>query len=186
MSSGMSSEKAQPKNVTRHKITHPCKIYPFPLTRDGTSFFRGYLVYLCGIGNRCKTAYISRFVYKTHPRFECKYSCKKSASYQFTRNYGIYIHTYIRIKGNTDVRITATVPTFNLCTKCVGISGIIHACPFATQFPGHGCIDDLTTESKFDSQATWIIVMLGLFLTCYPWVFVKLGKVRRPVDWCMH
>ena len=38
MSSGMSSEKAQPKNVTRHKITHPCKIYPFPLTRDGTSF----------------------------------------------------------------------------------------------------------------------------------------------------
>ena len=27
---------------------------------------------------------------------------------------------------------------------------------------GHGCMNDLTTESSFDSQATWVINVLGL------------------------
>ena len=27
-------------------------------------------------------------------------------------------------------------------------------------FPGHGCMDDLTTESNFNSQATWVIYVL--------------------------
>ena len=36
--------------------------------------------------------------------------------------------------------------------------------PIATQFPGHWCTDDLTTENSFHSQATWIIDMLVLFI----------------------
>ena len=34
--------------------------------------------------------------------------------------------------------------------------------PIATQFAGHGCIDDLTTERSFDLQTTWVIDVLGL------------------------
>ena len=34
---------------------------------------------------------------------------------------------------------------------------------FATQFPGYGYIDDLTTERSFDLQATGVIDVLGLF-----------------------
>ena len=37
------------------------------------------------------------------------------------------------------------------------------ACPIATQFPGHGCMNDLSTECSIDSQATWVIDVLGLF-----------------------
>ena len=55
-----------------------------------------------------------------------------------------------------------TVPTFNICTKCVGSQGINH--PIDTQFPGLGCIDDLATECSSDSKATWVIDMFGLFL----------------------
>ena len=46
-----------------------------------------------------------------------------------------------------------TVPTFNSCTKCVGKPGH-SARPIATQFPGHECIDDLTIENNFFSQAS--------------------------------
>ena len=35
--------------------------------------------------------------------------------------------------------------------------------PIATQFPGYGCMDDLTTESSFNSQATWVIMSLIYF-----------------------
>ena len=31
-----------------------------------------------------------------------------------------------------------------------------------TQFPGHECIDDLTTVRCFDSQAAWVIDVLDL------------------------
>ena len=59
----------------------------------------------------------------------------------------------------------STVPTFNSCTKCVGSLGIIydHPRPFATQFPGHGCMSDLTTERSFDSQGRGVIDVLGLY-----------------------
>ena len=33
----------------------------------------------------------------------------------------------------------------------------------AIRFLGHGCNDDLTTEHSFDSQATWVIDVLGLY-----------------------
>ena len=32
--------------------------------------------------------------------------------------------------------------------------------PIATQFPGHGSMDDLTTERSFDLYATWRIGLL--------------------------
>ena len=34
----------------------------------------------------------------------------------------------------------------------------------ATEFSRHGCWDDLETEGSFDSQATWVIDLLGLLL----------------------
>ena len=59
--------------------------------------------------------------------------------------------------------------TFNSCTKCVGSSAVRL---IATQFSGHGCMDDLTIERSFDKQTTWVIDVLGLLLlTCYPWLF---------------
>ena len=33
----------------------------------------------------------------------------------------------------------------------------------ATQFPGHVCMDNLTTGRSFDSHITWVIDVLGLF-----------------------
>ena len=53
------------------------------------------------------------------------------------------------------------------------------------QFPGHGCMDDLTTK-RFDSQTMWVIAMLGKnILKCYSWMFIQPGIGGRPVDWCM-
>ena len=37
----------------------------------------------------------------------------------------------------------------------------------ANQFPGLGCIDDLTTECSLDSQATWVIDVLGFGFNPY-------------------
>ena len=34
--------------------------------------------------------------------------------------------------------------------------------PIAYQFPGHGCMDDLTTERSFVLQARCVIYVLGL------------------------
>ena len=53
-------------------------------------------------------------------------------------------------------------------------------------FTRHRCIDDLTTERYFESQATWVINVLGLFLTYCTWVLVQPGTGRRPVDWCRN
>ena len=47
---------------------------------------------------------------------------------------------------------------FNSSTKCVGHTT---ARPIATQFPEHGCMEDLTAESSFDSQAKWVIAALA-------------------------
>ena len=35
-------------------------------------------------------------------------------------------------------------------------------CMVDIQFPGHGCMGDLTTKRNFDLQATWVIGVLGL------------------------
>ena len=44
-----------------------------------------------------------------------------------------------------------------------------HNTPRYTQFPGHGCMDDLTTECSFDSQATYcVIAVLGPFSDMLP------------------
>ena len=61
--------------------------------------------------------------------------------------------------------VIGTVSTFNFCTKCVGSPCRQHGTsPIAIQFPGNGCMDDLTTERSFESQATWTIDVFGLFL----------------------
>ena len=46
----------------------------------------------------------------------------------------------------------------------MGSPGIIHNSTSgnASQFSGHGCMDDPTTERSFDSPVTWVIDMLGL------------------------
>ena len=36
--------------------------------------------------------------------------------------------------------------------------------PIATQFHGHLCVNDLTTERNFDSQITWVINVRSLYL----------------------
>ena len=55
----------------------------------------------------------------------------------------------------------------------------------ASQFPGHECMDDLTTEGSFDAQAKWVIGVFGVFsFACYSRVFVKPGTGKRPVDSC--
>ena len=43
-------------------------------------------------------------------------------------------------------------------TKCTAARLI------ATQIPRYGCMDDLTTESIFDLQATMVIYVVALFL----------------------
>ena len=49
---------------------------------------------------------------------------------------------------------TLTVLTFNSCTERTDSRAYnVTARSVATQFPGHGCMDDLSTERIFDSQA---------------------------------
>ena len=61
------------------------------------------------------------------------------------------------------------------------------ACPFGTQFPGHGCMYDLTTKRTFDSQTTWVIDMHGKnILKCYSWKFIQPGIGGRTAVWCMN
>ena len=50
----------------------------------------------------------------------------------------------------------------------------------------HGCMNDFTSEGRFDSNVTCIIDVLGLFLACYQWAIVQIGIDRRPVDWCRN
>ena len=51
----------------------------------------------------------------------------------------------------------------------------------APSFLGMEALEDLITERSLDSQVTWIIGVLGLFLlTYYQWVFIL------PVDWCWN
>ena len=92
------------------------------------------------------------------------------------------------------ITFNSTAPTYNSCTKCVGSTCMIHNRTFdCIKFSGHGCdhrsLTDLTTEHHFNSQATWVIDVPGLFfamLWCYPWVSVKPGTGRRPVHLCRN
>ena len=60
--------------------------------------------------------------------------------------------------------VQATVPTFNSCTEFVGTPGMVNDCRLDfTQVHGHTYMVDLTTERNFDSQATCVIDVLGLF-----------------------
>ena len=76
------------------------------------------------------------------------------------------------------------IPALNAWAACAKYTT---ACPIATQFPGHGCMDDLTTKRSFDSQTTWVVGMLSQnILKCYAWLFIQPGIGGRLVDWCMN
>ena len=51
------------------------------------------------------------------------------------------------------------IPALNECAARVKY---MTARLYATQFLGHGCMHDLTTECSFDAQATWVIDVLSL------------------------
>ena len=36
-----------------------------------------------------------------------------------------------------------------------------HSIRLHTRFPGHGLMDDITTERSFDSHAAWVIHVIG-------------------------
>ena len=47
--------------------------------------------------------------------------------------------------------------------------------PIATQFPGYGCMDDLTTERSFEYlKLRGSLMCFAYILTCYPGVLVQL------------
>ena len=74
-----------------------------------------------------------------------------------------------------------TVPTFNSCTKFAGSPGIIHAaCPIATQFTGYGCMDDLTTERSFGSQALCVINVFGVLFD----IIHRSGQMVQELNEC--
>ena len=51
-----------------------------------------------------------------------------------------------------------TVPTFNSCTKFAGSPGMIH-----DRTPWCGCMDELTTERRFDSKLRGSLIYLAYF-----------------------
>ena len=87
----------------------------------------------------------------------------------------------VQMINDVALKHTVTVPASNSCTKCVGIPSIYTITrTIAIQFPGHVCMNDLTTERSFDSQATWVINVCLIILTCYLWLCVQPGTGRRP------
>ena len=64
----------------------------------------------------------------------------------------------------------STMPTFNSCTKCAGSPGMIHG--RTPNWHPHNLNVALLRK------LTWVIVVLGLFLTCYPWVFAQPSLVE--------
>ena len=70
-------------------------------------------------------------------------------------------------------KIYNTTPSIALQVQCRHLISALNAwavraeftstCPIAAQFPGHGCMVNLTNECSFDSQGTRVIDVLGLF-----------------------
>ena len=58
----------------------------------------------------------------------------------------------------------------------------------ATQFPGHECTNNLTSERRLDLQTTctWVIDVLDLVLTCYQWMLLQPGTGGRPFNGCRN
>ena len=72
------------------------------------------------------------------------------------------------------------MPIFNSCTKYAT------ACPIASLFPGHGCMDDLTTKRSFDSQTTWVIDMHGKYIFKMLFMDVYTTRHRRASGRLVH
>ena len=87
----------------------------------------------------------------------CWYLNKRLSTYTHPHT---HTHTYIHTCTYIHVH---RVPTFNSCTKCVGSLDIKHdRTPDCHTVSSHGCMDDLTSERSFNSQATGVIDVLGL------------------------
>ena len=59
--------------------------------------------------------------------------------------------------------------------------------PIATHFPGHGCMDNLTTERSLDSQAMWACMCFAYFLTlfigvCTTWHWQTSGQLLQELN----
>ena len=68
------------------------------------------------------------------------------------------------MRGQLGLTNRYTVLTFNACSKCVGSLGVIHnRMPSCHPVSWDGCMDDLTTKRSFNSQATLVIGVLGLY-----------------------
>ena len=52
--------------------------------------------------------------------------------------------------------------------------------------PRHGCVDDLITVCSFDSQATWVIDVLGLIFDMLSMGACKTSTGSRRVEWCRN
>ena len=75
----------------------------------------------------------------------------------------------------------STVPTFNSCTKCLGIPGIIHDRTLGVDAWMTSQLNEAFVCKPHGPLMYWLIL-----LTCYPWVFVQPGTGRCPVDWCRN
>ena len=62
---------------------------------------------------------------------------------------------------NTNIQCRHLIPALN---EWAARAKFTTARPIATQFPGHGCMCDVTTERSFVSQAMCVIYVLRLFL----------------------
>ena len=71
--------------------------------------------------------------------------------------------------GCVDLQYQHLIPALNAWAARAQYT---NASPIATQFPGHGRMNNLTTEFSFDSQATLVIDVIGLFfLHVIHWCF---------------
>ena len=79
-----------------------------------------------------------------------------------------WIYDYVESHVDSITEGAFTVPAFNSYTKCLGIAVIkhermpdYHPVSWAWMQPH---VPDLVTDRGFDSQATWFIDVLGLFI----------------------
>ena len=89
-------------------------------------------------------------------------------------------HVYVL---NVHVQCRHLIPALNVRAAWAKYT---NACPIATQFPGHGCMDDLTTKRSFDSQTTWVIDMQGKTILKCVFMDVYTTRHRRASGRLVH
>ena len=97
----------------------------------------------------------------------------------------------VHVKRAKHINDPCPVTAFNSCTRCMGSPGMKHDrtpnCHLGSWVCMRPHVPDLSTERSIYLQATWVINVLGLcFFTWYPWLYIKPGTGRCPVDWCRN